>query len=123
MTTFYERAQATITRLFNESNQKAQAATLIQRVGGGSPSNASYQSAADVSTPIRLVLFPKIETGRDNHAADIGQWWVVIDASELTVTIKANDIISCSEGELTVVMPGLIAPGGVNLIYDSICRK
>jgi hypothetical protein len=67
-----------------------------------------------------MAVFEIAERRIDGTNIQAGDFQVIVEPTSIEVT--ANDLIICDRGELTIADPGRVAPGGITLLYDMVCR-
>lgn len=107
-----------VSDLIDEFGQTANAQPPAENTA--SPTDPNPPAATEPDPfEIAIAVFP-IETDRvDGRNILAGDYRVIAEAKELTIDHK----IICSEGTLRIADLGAIAPAGVVVAYDMVCRK
>ena len=93
-------------------------------VAGGGPADKSGGTSTPSIYPARLAVFPVSDDRIDGTNSRAGDFQVIVEA--LTVEIATDDLVSADFGgrtlDLAIVRLGKIAPAGVTVAYDMVCR-
>lgn len=118
--TFYTDMAATALDLLTEFGQ---AGTVTRTtIAGGGPADPTGGTASTADTTARMAVFPVSDSRIDGTNIKAGDFQVICDA----VDVSADDTITASFGgaalNLTIVKLGRIAPAGVTVAFDMVCR-
>lgn len=93
-------------------------------VTGGGPADAAGGTSSATAYPARLAVFPIGVDRIDGTNIKAGDWQVICEA--LSIEVTGDDTVQASYGgqtlNLSIVTPGRIAPAGVTVAYDMVCR-
>lgn len=91
-----------------------------ERTGGGpSDPNAATETVTDYAAT--LVVLPDQSRDVAGTVIKTGDYRVLVAPLEIEPT--TTDVVICTEGELTIIEPGKLAPAGVAVLYDMTARK
>jgi len=114
----YAAKAATAKRLLVKFGQVGAIRRTV-KVGGG-PTDPTGGTTVDVDYPATLVVLLVDGKDVDGTVIRTGDWSVIIEAIEIEITTA--DKIVCTEGTLSILDTGRIAPSGVTVVYDSKAR-
>ena len=120
--TFYADMAATATELLTEFGQ---AGTVTRTtITGGGPADPTGGTASTTDYAAQMAVFPVTDDRIDGTNIKAGDFQVICEATDVELT--ADDRITASFGgvslDLTIVRLGRIAPAGVTVAYDVVCR-
>jgi hypothetical protein len=87
--------------------------------GGGATDPTGGTSTA-TPYPATMCVLPVSQRDVDGTTIRTGDWRVIIEALDIEITTA--DRIVCSEGTLTIIDPGKLAPAGIVVMYDAKAR-
>lgn len=116
--TFYTDLAQDVGRILDELGQ----AGSIKRTTttGGGPSDPTGGTSSTTPYPAQMAVFPVSDDRIDGTNILAGDFQVIVETLDIEIT--SQDIVSCSEGDLTIKRLGKIAPAGVTVAYDMVCR-
>jgi len=116
--TFYVALAADVDAILTELGQAGSIKRTVTT--GGGPSDPTGGTSATTPYPAQMAVFSVSDDRIDGTNILAGDFQVIVEALDIEIT--AQDIVSCSEGELTIKRLGKIAPAGVTVAYDMVCR-
>ena len=108
--TLYARAQATVAGLMAKYGQRG--ALRRTTVAGGGPADKAGGTATPVDHDCNFAVFPVTQADIDGTTIKHGDFRVILDVSELTITPKTTDQIVAWQGVLSIIDAGQFAPAG-----------
>lgn len=116
--TFYTDLAADVEVILAELGQAGSIKRTVTT--GGGPSDPTGGSSVTTPYPAQMAVFPVSDDRIDGTNILAGDFQVIVETLDIEIT--SSDIVSCSEGDLTIKRLGKIAPAGVTVAYDMVCR-
>ena len=125
MATVRSRVTGAFDKLAARQPDVIQTGTIQQptpTASGGGPSDPTGGTAGTAPAPVsvRMAVFEIAERRIDGTNIQAGDFQVIVEPTSIEVT--SNDLIICDRGTLTIADHGRVAPGGITLLYDMVCR-
>jgi hypothetical protein len=125
MATIRSRVTGAFDKLAAQQPDAIQTGTIQQptpTASGGGPSDPTGGTAGTTPDPVsvRMAVFEIAERRIDGTNIQAGDFQVIVEPASIEVTL--DDLIICDRGTLTIADPGRVAPGGITLLYDMVCR-
>lgn len=116
--TFYAELAQDVGDILDELGQTGSIKRTVTT--GGGPSDPTGGSSVTTPYPAQMAVFPVSDDRIDGTNILAGDFQVIVETLDIEIT--AEDIVSCTQGELTIKRLGKIAPAGVTVAYDMVCR-
>ena len=116
----YTRGAALAQRQLAAKGQRGAVRRVV--VDGGRPSYPTLGTSAETDYPCNLAVFPVNQRDIDGTTIKAGDFNVLVDNSELSVTPTTTDKLVTTQGILTIVDAGRFDPAGVVTHYKMQAR-